>query len=60
MDVMHRHTWTIVDQREQPSPIELIGTREVNGFGSIYDLAIKPVIVTRKCEKCGTEEVKRI
>lgn len=62
--MFHKHSWKVVKQREQPSPIEVIEatgiTRFKGGLDSWNSLARRSVIVTRQCTKCGTEEVKRV
>lgn len=63
--MFHRHKWKITKQEEQPSSIELMRQAGVTNFKggwpeSWESLSRRPIIVTRVCELCGTEEVVRI
>lgn len=62
---MHRHVWKIISKEEQPSTIETWRKtgQYVSGKGlyahDLIGLSRKPIIVTYKCEKCGSEKVER-
>jgi hypothetical protein len=62
-ELRHRHVWTIVSRREQPSPFEVMRPHLAGKFdwqGDPRQAAIRPVIVERRCETCGTEEIVRV
>jgi hypothetical protein len=62
-ELRHRHVWTIVSRREQPSPFEVMRPAlkgEFDWRGDPRQAAIRPVIVERRCEACGTEEIVRV
>lgn len=61
-----KHVWKVIDRQEQPSAAETmraIGT-PVTGGGlwpdQIRQLTRKPVVVTRECLVCGSQEVFRV
>lgn len=60
----HRHVWSVLSQEEQPAPGELTpGKPRVEGalgFEFMRTFYVRPVIVKRKCDVCGTEEVVRV
>lgn len=61
--MFHKHVWKIVEEKEQPSPIELLresGASHMKGFGDWAEVTRRPIIVRRICETCGTEEVRRV
>ena len=63
--MFHRHVWKIVEQREQPSRIEVLRETGVTRFKSGWpesweNLARRDVIVTKRCETCGDEKVERL
>lgn len=63
--MFHRHTWKIVEEREQPSGIEVMRESGVTNFKSggwdtWESMTRRDVIVKRVCETCGEEEVKRV
>jgi len=60
----HRHVWKIVKQVEQPSPFDVmaekgaIPTKVTDPH--VHMMFARSVIVTRRCDLCGTEEVRRV
>lgn len=59
-----KHVWKVVDKIEQAAPIEVVqkaGVRKMEGsYDSWERMGTKPVVVTRRCECCGLEEVRRV
>lgn len=56
------HRWKIVEKEVLLSTLEQLsaaGALEISG-GSPSKMSHKPCIVTKRCEKCGTEKVERI
>jgi hypothetical protein len=57
--VIHHHVWKIIDQVEQPSAAEM--AKEIKARNArADDLFVRPVIVSYRCERCGTEKVERV
>lgn len=62
--MFHRHTWTVLAETEQPSPIEIMkkaGLKRVKG-GNPWDfrsLGTRPILVKYHCE-CSAEKVVRV
>ena len=60
----HRHIWKVLSSETHPSVLDQTHGQfnYKGGFGlvSLEQLNRRDVVVTRKCEICGTEEVKRI
>lgn len=56
------HKWKITNTEVLPSMLEQISARggSVDNLKVPRDPSIKPCIVTKRCEKCGTEKVNRI
>lgn len=62
--IFHKHIWTVLSQEEQPSPCEVAAqsryTVEKYDSWRPSEFFERPVIVRRKCSRCGTEEVVRV
>lgn len=62
----HRHVWKVIDKDEQLSPQDELLRAGVSTSGvkvpghAVHEFLHKPVIVTRRCETCGNEEVRRV
>lgn len=56
-----RHVWKVAEKIEHPSFIEAV-TANGSVIRALEDIVghERPVIVTYRCEKCGTEKVERI
>lgn len=55
------HKWNVVEKVEHQSPFEMTSNEglyleRARGI----DVFRKPVIVTYRCEKCGSEKVERV
>jgi hypothetical protein len=59
---MHRHIWKITQRDEQPSPKEILGGAAFKYQSSEDPLNFlrRPVVVTYRCERCGSERVERV
>lgn len=63
---LHRHIWKVVEKIELPSTLEAyraLGGKITADQARPDDLAAlsrKSFVVTRRCEKCGTEDVRRV
>ena len=61
-----RHVWQVGTREEQPSAVEIMqaaGT-PITAKSALPDdfveITRRPVLVTRRCKVCGTEEVVRV
>ena len=60
--MFHRHTWELVEKKEQPSRGEIArstGLTRINGLWDMDGFFTRPMIVTYHCA-CGADKVKRI
>lgn len=63
--MIHRHVWKIVSQVEQPSSMERVrdaggNFRFKDAWASEVEAATRrTIVVTARCERCGTEKVYR-
>lgn len=58
----HRHIWKIESQVTQQSMWEMIttGVKTLGDASLPADAFTQPVIVTYKCEACGSQKVERV